>query len=217
MAAIGDPMEAVLLEVRRRLSSGREGNFVAELGGESVGFALYWGRIRDEALTSPADERYLVDEVRPAGLDAADQIEWEPVPGGRERVTAWNIGEAIERTHELAAGAVVLVREELDSGSPVEFRALFYSVPQGGGGGSRMCRVESYDAVAQSYTVRPVVWNGSAWVASGEAVVGVRNVGELHPVEHGYLAGPAAHVVYARLYDESGGKVFMAVHPPRLL
>ena len=121
-----DPMEAVLMEVRRRLASGREGNFVAELGGPELGYVLYWGQLEGTAPANPPDERYYLHEVRPAGIDLDGAIEWEAVPDGREDVVAWNLAEAIDRTHELPIYTVVLVREELDQSQPPEFRAIFY-------------------------------------------------------------------------------------------
>lgn len=213
---VSDPMEAVLVEVRRRLAGGREGNFIAELGGENLGFVLYWGRLRSDAASTPPDERYLVDEVRPTGLDVEGRIQWEAVPDGRQGETAWNVAESLERTHKLEADLVVLVREDLDCGDPSEFRSLFYSPPPGGAGGSRMCRIESFNSTSGHYTVQPVVWDGVAWAASGSAISGVPNVGELHAVERGYLAGPTSETIYARLYEEEGEQ-FLAVHPPRLL
>jgi len=215
--SLADPLDAVLSEVRRRLASGREGNFVAELGGSEAGYELYWAELADAtAPGDPPDERYVVTEVRPVGLDGDGAIEWEPAPGGRVNVTAWNVAEAVDRTHELAAGRVVLVREELDQGSQPEFRAIFFCpAGGGGGGGSRMCRIESYQAVSGTYTVQPVAWSGGAWAADGSAIVGVANVGEIQEGEEGYLSGPTGETVYARLYEE-GGERFLAVHPPRM-
>lgn len=214
-AAISDPLDAVLAEVRRRLAAGREGNFVAELGGGELGFALWWGRISASTPPGdPPDERYLVDEVVPTGMDSSGAIEWAVPAGGRSDVVAWNVAEALDRTHLLAAGTVVLIREELDRTSPAEFRAIFHRAA-GGGGGSRMCRVEGYDDQAASYTVQPVVWDGSVWADDGDAIGGVVNVGEIQSGEEGYLGGPSGSDVYVRLYDESGAK-FLAVHPPRM-
>jgi hypothetical protein len=211
-----DPLEAVLSEVRRRLASGREGNFVAELGGSEAGYELYWAKLADAPSPGdPPDERYVVTQVRPVGLDGEGAIEWEPVPGGRVNVTAWNVAEAIDRTHELEAGRVVLVREELDQASPPEFRAIFFCPSGGGGGGSRMCRIESYQSASKTYTVQPVAWSGGSWEADGSAIVGVVNVGEIQEGEEGYLSGPTGKRVYARLYEEDG-TYFLAVHPPRM-
>jgi hypothetical protein len=209
-----DPLDAVLAEVRRRLTAGREGNFIAELGGPELGYTLWWGRINGATPPGdPPDERYVVDEVRPVGIDAAGAIEWELSPAGGRDVVAWNVAEAIDRTHELPENAVVLVRQELDRESPAEFRAIFFRSVGGPGGGSRMCRIESYGAGA--YTVQPVVWSGSSWSDDGLAVTDVVNVGEVRAEEAGYLAGPSGHDVYVRLYDE-GGEPFLAVHPPRM-
>ncbi|NIA20946.1 MAG: hypothetical protein GWP05_03010 [Anaerolineaceae bacterium] len=209
-----DPLEAVLMEVRRRLASGREGNFVAELGGPELGYVLYWGRLDAGSPGSPADERYYLHEVRPSAIDVGGAIEWETVPGGRTNVTAWNLAEAIDRTHDLPVDTVVLVREELDQGQPPEFRAIFFrSVASDGGSG--MCRIESYQGGSGSYTVQPVAWSGSAWTDDGGSISGVVNVGEIQSGEQGYLGGPAGSNVYARLYDEDGTK-FLAVHPPRM-
>lgn len=209
-----DPMEAVLMEVRRRLASGREGNFVAELGGPELGYVLYWGRLQETAPSNPPDERYYLREVRPAGIDVDGAIEWELVPYGREDVVAWNLAEAIDRTHELPIYTVVLVREELDVTQPPEFRAIFYfAVPPRSG--SRMCRIDSYQSGSGSYTVQPVAWSGSAWTDDGDPISGVVNVGEIQSGEEGYLSGPTGQDVYVRLYEEDG-EMFLAVHPPRM-
>ncbi|MBN2583389.1 MAG: hypothetical protein JXL80_09990 [Planctomycetes bacterium] len=213
--AIVDPLEAVLSEVRRRLAAGREGNFVAELGGPDLGYVLYWARLTTAAPPGdPPDERYIVTEVRPTGIGTGGAIEWNAVPDGRTDITAWNVAEAIDRTHELPADTVVLVREELDLSSPPEFRAIFFR-PVGGGGGSRMCRVESYQSSTETYTVQPVVWADSMWTADGSPISGVPNVGEVQDGEQGYLAGPSGEAIYARLYEE-GGDSFLVVHPPRM-
>jgi hypothetical protein len=212
---ITDPLDAVLAEVRRRLAAGREGNFVAELGGPELGFRLWWGRVNSSAPPgNPPDERYGLDEVRPKGVDASDQIEWELVPGGRQDIVAWNMAEAVDRSHELPEGAVVLVREELDQDSPPEFRAIFFRTVSTSAG-SRMCRIESYSSAAGTYTVQPVAWTGSAWQADGGAISDVVNVGEVQSGEEGYLSGPAGEDIYARLYQE-GDDCFLAVHPPRM-
>jgi len=209
-----DPMEAVLMEVRRRLASGREGNFVAELGGPELGYVLYWGRLEGSSPGTPPDERYYLHEVRPSGIDVDDAIEWEAVPGGRQDVVAWNLAEAIDRTHELPIDTVVLVREELDQSEPPEFRAIFYcAVPPRSG--SRMCRIDSYQSGSGSYTVQPVAWSGSAWTDDGNPISGVVNVGEIQSGEEGYLGGPTGQDVYVRLYEEDG-EMFLAVHPPRM-
>jgi len=210
-----DPLDAVLAEVRRRLQAGREGNFIAELGGPEQGFRLWWGRLNDTTPPGdPPDERYTLDEVQPEGVDQDGCIEWELVPDGRTDVVAWNVAEAIDRTHLVPEDAVVLVREELDRSSPAEFRAVFFR-SVAGPAGSRMCRVESYSSGNGTYTVQPVVWNGSAWADDGDAVSDVVNVGEIQSGEAGYLAGPTGEDVYVRLYDD-GGEPFLAVHPPRM-
>ena len=214
---VTDPMDAVLAEVRRRLAAGREGNFVAELGGGDPGYALYWAQLSASgAPGSPPDERYLVDEVRPAGLDAeTGAVVWELVPGGRRDRVAWNVAEAVDRTHELPAGRVVLVREELDQASPPEFRSIFFAAAGvAATAGSRMVRITGFSLGA--YTVQPVTWSGAAWADDGPPVSGVVNVGEIRDEEAGYLAGPSGHAIYARLYSE-GGQPFLAVHPPRMV
>jgi len=204
-----------MAEVRRRLAAGREGNFVAELGGPELGYVLYWAKLQETAPADPADERYLVDEVRPTGLGPDGALVWEIVPDGRTDVVAWNLAEAIDRTHRLAADEVVLVREELDRGSPSEFRAIFFRPVGSSGGGSRMCRIESYDSYGGTYTVQPVAWANGAWQDDGDEIAGVPNVGEVRDAEAGYLAGPSSHTIYARLYAE-GEAYFLAVHPPRM-
>ncbi len=141
-------------------------------------------------------------------------IEWEAVPDGRADVVAWNLAEAIDRTHELSVYTVVLVREELDQSQPPEFRAIFYcAVPPRTA--SRMCRIDSYQSVSGSYTVQPVAWSGSAWTDDGDPISGVVNVGEIQSGEQGYLSGPTGPDVYVRLYEEDG-EMFLAVHPPRM-
>jgi hypothetical protein len=214
--SISDPMDAVLAEVRRRLAAGREGNFIAELGGPDLGYVLYWARVSDETPPgSPPDERYVVDEVRPEGIDGEGAVTWELVPGGRRDVVAWNVAEAVDRTHQLDPDTVVLVREELDHGSPVEFRALFFrSVAPSGG--SRVGRVTGYDSLEATYTVQPVSWNGSAWTDDGAAISDVPNLGEVRAEEEGYLAGPAGSDIYVTLHEE-GGDTFLIVHPPRMV
>jgi hypothetical protein len=213
---VSDPLDAVLAEVRRRLQAGREGNFVAELGGPDQGFALYWGQLNATTPPgSPSDERYLLDEVRPKDVGSNGGIEWELVPGGRRNEVAWNVAEAIERTHTLPVGLVVLVREELDRSSPSEFRSIFFCSVGGGGRESRMCRIESFNGQSGTYTVRPVTWDGSEWVDDGSAVSQVHNVGEVQAGEGGYLSGPAGKDIYVRLYDENN-EPFLVVHPPRM-
>lgn len=215
-AGVMDPLDAVLAEVRRRLRAGREGNFVAELGGPEQGYVLYWGRLNDSTPPGdPPDERYCVDEVQPEGVDQDGAIEWGVVPGGRTDVVAWNMAEAVDRTHELAEDTVVLVREELDRDSPAEFRSIFCRSVGGPGGGSRMCRVESYSSGEGTYTVQPVVWNDSAWTDDGDEIAGVVNVGEVQGGEAGYLSGPVGEDIYVRLYEENE-EHFLAVHPPRM-
>lgn len=211
-----DPLDAVMAEVRRRLAAGREGNFVAELGGPELGYRLYWGRLTNATPPgSPPDERYVVEEVRPAGVDPDDGIAWELVPGGNTDTVAWNVAEAIDRTHLLAEETIVLVREELDQAATPEFRAIFFRAVGSTVGGSRMCRIESYSSGAGTYTVQPVAWSGSAWVADGDSVLDVVNVGEVQSGEAGYLSGPSGEAIYVRLYDEDGTP-FLAVHPPRM-
>lgn len=213
-SASPDPIDSVLAEVRRRLAAGREGNFIAELGGPELGYVLYWARLQDAAAPGdPPDERYLVDEVRPTAVDQDGALTWELVPGGRTDLVAWNLAEALDRTHELAPDEVVLVREELDQGSPAEFRAIFFRGV--GGSGSRMCRIVSYQTGSGTYTVQPVAWSESAWQDDGGTLSGVANVGEVRAEEAGYLAGPANHDIYVRLYVE-GDTPFLAVHPPRM-
>jgi hypothetical protein len=212
--AVNDPLEAVLAEVRRRLAAGREGNFVAELGGPDAGFRLYWGRLNTTAAPgTPPDERYYLDEVRPAGVDAGGAIDWEAAPNGRTNVVAWNVAEAIDRTHQLAVGVVVLVREELDESSPAEFRSIFCVYPGGAANDSCLVRVTGYDGTA--YTVQPVAWSNGAWADDGDAVSGVPNVGEIQAGEPGYLAGPSGANVYVRMYTD-GGENYLVVHPPRM-
>lgn len=215
---ITDPMDAVLAEVRRRLAAGREGNFIAELGGGDLGYRLWWGRITAVVPGSPPDERYAVDEVRPSAVDGGGALVWELVPDGGRNVVVWNVAEAIDRTHELPEGEVVLVREELDQSHPGEFRAVFFRAASPGEppsvGGSRMCRIISYGG-GSAYTVQPVAWSGGAWVDDGDTLSGVVNVGELQAGEDGYLAGPSGADVYVRLYTE-GDDAFLVVHPPRM-
>lgn len=214
--ATTDPLDAILAEVRRRLQAGREGNFVAELGGPELGYVLWWGRINSTTPPgSPPDERYFLDEVRPSEVDQDEAIVWQAVPGGRSDVVAWNVAEAIDRTHLLDEDTVVLVREELDQASPAEFRALFFRSAGQAAAGSRMCRVESYQSGAGTYTVQPVAWSGSSWTDDGEPISGVVNVGEVQAGEDGYLDGPEDEDIYVRLYEE-GGDHFLAVHPPRM-
>jgi len=208
-----DPMEAVLMEVRRRLALGREGNFVAELGGPELGYVLYWGQLDENSPGTPPDERYYLHEVRPSDISVNGAIEWETVLGGREDVVAWNLAEAIDRTHDLPVDTVVLVREELDNTESPEFRAIFFrSVASGG---SRMCRIDSYQSGSGSYTVQPVAWSGSAWANDGAPISGVVNVGEIQSGEQGYLSGPSGEDVYVRLYEEDG-EMLLVVHPPRM-
>ena len=122
-------VDALLNKVRRRLAAGRDGNFVVDLGGPELGYVLYWGRTWTVPPTVVPNEQYFVDEVWPREIGPNEAIVWEPTLYGRVGVIAWNVAEAMERSHRLPVDTIVLVREELNQSSGTEFQVIFSSAP----------------------------------------------------------------------------------------
>ncbi len=173
-------------------------------------FRPLWCRVLEGAPSDPPDERYRVEEVRPAGRDVDGRLLWEPVPGGDPDLIVHNVAEAGPGLHRLAVGTVVRAEKRLDGATPPETICLAHvPVPLW-----RPGRIVSYAGGA--YTVQPVRRGGGGYVDDGAALEAVPNVGELWPDEAGYLEGPADFERYVILHWTDAGWTIL-LHPPRMV
>ena len=174
-------------------------------------YRLFWGRIAAGAPGDPPDERYFVDEVRPAGADTGGHVEWESVPDGLGNIIVHNVAEASAGTHMLAEDTVICVEQRLDRASPPQMIYLA-NIPVAVS--ERLAKIVSYDIGA--YTVQPVRRGTGGFVNDGPELSGVVNLGELWDDEVGYLAGPEAYDRYVNISWTPGGWVIL-LHPPRMV
>lgn len=199
----------------RQVGAERPGRQISQTGPGRPPYGLLWGRINSTTPPgNPPDERYYLDEVRPAGVDGNGHLTWETVPNGRTDILAHNAAEADQETHLVPLNTVVQLRQELDQSAPPQWRHTFY---YSGGPVTRTARIISYDGdnPLPHYTIQPVRMTQSGFQDEGGEITDVVNYGEIQEDEHGYLAGPTGQTRYVLMLSE-GGEHYIVHHPPRM-